>query len=252
MKIKTDLKVKWHFIAIFYAIAFSLSGLFNSGYLTASYQSLTKGYFISDMNYLPACIGTLVAALSAFLIDKSYFRTISFSGNSSLKNITIAVTPFVVFSIIGLDNDQQLNRHYFAFAFAGINLAYAVMEEIFWRGYLQDALRPLTEKLRFLLIGVLWWAWHFRFNTSFDFTVFLLICVGGSFLIGLFTEKSKSFFAAGGLHCLVILLTSSGEMTTEKMLAGGLTLLIWIAIGKWWLTLNDNVKKSNYTKDQTT
>lgn len=242
--IKTDFKVKWLYIVVFYVIAFSLSGLINSGYLIADYKALTKGFFISDMTYLFACIGTLIAALLAFLLDKSYLRSISFLGNAPLKNITIAVTPFVIFSLVGLDNNQQLNRHYFAFAFAGINLLYAVMEEIFWRGYLQDALRPLLEKFRFLLIGVLWWAWHFRFNTTFDFTVFLLICIAGSFLIGMFTEKSKSYFAAGGLHCLIILLTNSGEITKEKMIAGGLTILIWLGIGKWWQPMNEKNKTS--------
>jgi uncharacterized protein len=233
-----DSKIKWHLVVIFYVVAFSISGLFNSGFLTSYYHTLTKGFFLSNMTYLPACIGTLIAATLAILLDKSLLRTINFLGNSSIKNIAIAITPFVVFSFIGLDNDYQINRHYFAFLFAGINLIYAVSEEIFWRGYLQDALRQLSAKFRFLLIGILWWAWHFRFNTMFDFTAFLLICIAGSFLIGQFTEKSKSYFGAGGLHCLIILLTNSGELIKEKMIAGGITILIWLVIGQWWKPLN--------------
>lgn len=232
-------KIKWHLVVIFYFVAFSISGLFNSGFLTSHYFTLTKGFFLSNLTYLPACLGTLIAATLALLIDKSFIRTISFLGNSSIKNITIAITPFVVFSFIGLANDYQINQHYFAFLFAGINLIYAVLEEIFWRGYLQDALRQLATKFRFLLIGIFWWAWHFRFNTAFDFTAFLLICIAGSFLIGQFTEKSKSYFAAGGLHCFIILLTNSGELTKEKMVAGGITILIWLAIGQWWKPVNN-------------
>jgi uncharacterized protein len=238
-----DSKIKWHLVVIFYVVAFSISGLFNSGFLTSYYHSLTKGFFLSNMTYLPACLGTLIAATLAILLDKSLIRTINFFGNSSIKNIAIAITPFIVFSFIGLNNDYQINRHYFAFLFAGINLIYAVLEEIFWRGYLQDALRQLSAKFRFLLIGILWWAWHFRFNTTFDFTAFLLICIAGSFLIGLFTEKTKSYFAAGGLHCLIILLTNSGELTKEKMIAGGITILIWLVIGKWWKPLNKQTIK---------
>lgn len=231
-------KIKWHLIFIFYVVAFSISGLFNSGFLASDYLTLTKGFFLSNMTYLPACLGTLIAATLAIFLDKSLLRTINCFGNSSIKNTAIAITPFVVFSIIGIDNNNQINRHYFAFLFAGINLIYAIFEEIFWRGYLQDALRQLSANLRFLLIGILWWAWHFRFNTTFDFTVFFLICIAGSFLIGQFTEKSKSYFAAGGLHCLIILLTNSGELTKEKMIAGGITILIWIVIGRWWKPLN--------------
>jgi len=232
--IHKDVNIKWHFVVVFYVVAFSLSGLFNSGFLNSYYQTLTKGYFISDLTYLPACLGTLIAALLVLLLDKFHIRTINFLGNSPLKNIATSITPILVFSLVGLDNNYKLNQHYFAFSFAAINLIYAVMEEIGWRGYLQDALRPLSEKYRFLLIGLLWWAWHFRYNTTFDFTVFPLICVAGSFLIGQFTEKSKSFFTAGAMHCLIILLTNSGEPTKDKMMAGGLTILIWVGIGKWW------------------
>ena len=229
-----DDKIKWHFVVIFYLVAFTLSGLFNSGFLTPYYQSLTKGYFISDLTYLPACLGTLIAAVLVLIIDKSHKRTIHFLGNYHFKNITIAFMPVVTFSIVGLENNYGHNPNLFAFSFASINLAYAVLEEIGWRGYLQDALRPIKAKYSYLIIGILWWAWHFRYNTTFDFTVFPLICVGGSYLIGQFTEKTKSYLTAGGLHCLIILLTNSGDMTKSKMIAGGLTILIWVGIANWW------------------
>jgi uncharacterized protein len=229
-------KVKWQFVVLFYVIAFTISGLFNSGFLTTYYKSLTEGYFISDYPYLPACIGTLSATIFVLFIDRSHKRTITFFGNFKLKNLVISVTPLIAFTITGIDNNYGQNSHIFAFCFTLINLIYAVFEEIGWRGYLQDALRPLKQWYRFLIIGLIWWAWHFRFHTTFELTIFPLICIGGSFLIGQFTEKTKSYLTAGGLHCLIILLSNSGELTREKMIAGGLAILIWLGIGKFWNT----------------
>jgi uncharacterized protein len=227
-------KIKWRFVAIFYLVAFTLSGLFNSGFLTSYYQTLTKGYFISDLTYLPACLGTLIGSVLVLIIDKSHKRTIFFLGNYHLKNVTIAIVPVAAFSITGLENNYGQNPNLFALSFASLNLIYAVSEEVGWRGYLQDALRPVKEKFRYIIIGILWWFWHFRYHTTFDFTVFPLICIGGSFLIGKLTEKTKSYLAAGGLHCLIILLTNSGDMTHSKMIAGGFTILIWLGIAIWW------------------
>jgi uncharacterized protein len=234
-------KVNWQFVVLFYVIAFTISGLFNSGFLTTYYQSLTKGYFISDYPYLPACIGTLVATIFVLFIDKSHKRTITFLGNFKLKNLVISFTPLITFTIVGIDNTNGQNSHIFAFYFVLINLIYAAFEEIGWRGYLQDALRPLKQGYSFLIIGLLWWAWHFRYNTAFELTIFPLICIGGSFLIGQFTAKTKSYLTAGGLHCLIILLSNSGELTKEKMIASGLAILVWLGIGKFWN--NETVKQ---------
>jgi uncharacterized protein len=227
--------VNWRFVALYYLVAYALSAPFNAGWLAPQFRALTRGSFLGDMTYLPACLGTLAAFLLVLRLDTSHIRTIVLFGNSRMKNIVIALAPVAAFAAVGLDNGYGLNRHWFALSYATINLAYAVLEEIGWRGYLQDALRPL-KGWGLALIGLLWWAWHIRYSTVFDFMVFPLICVGGSLLIGQFTEKTKSYLTAGGLHCLIILLTNSGAITHAKMLAGGLTVLVWIAIGQWWQT----------------
>ncbi|MCK9423085.1 MAG: CPBP family intramembrane metalloprotease [Bacteroidales bacterium] len=227
-------KIRWQFVVIFYIIAFSLSAPFNSGLLNPWYRALTKSWLISDMSYLPACLGTLIAGIVVLLIDKSHQRTITFLGNYRLRNIAISITPVVAFSIIGLDNSFGQNRYQFALSYGVINLIYSVFEEFGWRGYLQDELRPLKKGISFLIIGILWWVWHFRYATTFDLTIFPLICIGGSFLIGQFTEKTKSYLTAGGLHCLIILLTNSGDITRSKMIAIALTGLIWVGISFLW------------------
>jgi uncharacterized protein len=227
-------KVNWVYVFLYYTIAVLIAAPFNSGVFSSAYSNLTGNYLISEWSYLPACLGPFLAALFLFLIQKKHKRKITFWGNDIFKNSFIALTPLLVFTIIGLENTQQQNNHFYGLVFAGINLIYGIGEEIGWRGYLQDALEPLNKNFRFLLIGIMWWAWHFRFQNSFDWTVFLAVCVGGSFLIGKFADDTQSFFCAAGLHSLIIITTNSGAMTNSKLFAGVLVILIWLGIGKFW------------------
>ena len=231
-----DTKISWKKIFIFYAIAFIISGLFNSGVLTPCYQKLTTGLLIGNWAFLPAGAGTLIAALIAYRFDKKFKRTISLYGNNRLKNILIALVPAMVFTTTGLFNSNGINEHFYGFAFSCIALLYAVAEEIFWRGYLLDALRPLNRLIHSLVIGILWWGWHFRFSTGFDLTWFLLICLAGSFLLCRFADDTRSYLTAAGLHSLIIITTSGGEMPRTTTIGLCIVIITWLLIGKIWKT----------------
>jgi membrane protease YdiL (CAAX protease family) len=242
-------KVNWYYIALFYLIAFVISAPFNSGVFSKSFETLTQNYLISDWAFLPAGIGTFIAAGLAFFLYKNYNRTITFFGNNQLRNLAIALTPLVVFTIAGLPNEHQLNNNYYGFAFAAVALIYALSEEIFWRGFLQDALRPMGKTKSYLIIGIFWWAWHFRFNTTFDFTTFLIICIGSAFLLGKFAEETKSFLTSAGLHSLIILITADGMSSNSRITGGVISLIIWLSIGKWWKTKTDRPSKETLITD---
>ncbi|MBN9293263.1 MAG: CPBP family intramembrane metalloprotease [Flavobacteriia bacterium] len=228
-------KISWGKLLLFYTIAFVLSGLFNSGLLTPYYQKMTDGLLIKDWAFLPAGIGTLIAVSIAFLLDRKD-RTITLLGNNSVKNIIISLVPVLVFTIIGVYNDSRVNNHYYGFVFSSVALLYALTEEIFWRGYLLDSLRPLKKIKYSLLIGIAWWAWHFRFDTSFGLTWFLLICIVSSFLLCQFADETKSYLTAAGLHSLIIITTSEGEMTQTKSIGLFISVGLWLIIGKFWKT----------------
>lgn len=226
-------RINWAHVVLYYIIAVLIAAPFNTGFISSYYSKLTEKYLISEWTYLPACIGPLIGASIIFFLQKKHKGNITFLGNAMLKNILISLTPLIVFSIFGIENNQYKNNHYFGFVYAGVSLIYGIGEEIGWRGYLQDALEPLNKNIRFLLIGIMWWAWHCRFQNSFDWTIFLLVCVGGSFLIGKFANDTQSFFCAAGLHSLIIITTNSGEMTNSKLFAGVLVIIIWVAIGRF-------------------
>jgi membrane protease YdiL (CAAX protease family) len=230
----TGIKIHWGKIMLFYTIAFAISGLFNSGLLTSQYQKITGGLIIINWSFLPAGIGTLIAAIIAFVFDRKTIRIITLLGNNGLKNIVISLVPVLVFSLVVIYNKGNINEHYYGFAFSFIALLYALTEEIFWRAYLLDALRPLKKMIYSLVIGISWWAWHFRFDNSFDFTWFLLICVVSSFLLCQFANETKSYLTAAGLHSLIIITTSEGEITQTKVISLCVSIGLWLMIGKLW------------------
>lgn len=228
----TGTKIHWGKIILFYTIAFVVSGLVNSGLLISEYQKITDGLIIKNWSFLPAGIGTLIAAMIAFIFDKKTIRTITFLGNNSLKNVFISLVPVLVFTTIGIYNNDNINEHSYGFTFSFIALLYALTEEIFWRGYLLDSLRPLKKITYVLVIGIAWWAWHFRFNNSFDFTWFLLICIVGSLLLCQFANETKSYLTAAGLHSLIIITTSEGTLTQAKVIGLCIVIGLWLVIGK--------------------
>jgi hypothetical protein len=67
---KPQTKTPWEKIILFYTIAFVVSGLFNSGLLTSQYKKITDGLLIRNWSFLPSGIGTLIAAIIAFVCDR--------------------------------------------------------------------------------------------------------------------------------------------------------------------------------------
>lgn len=227
--IKNHSRVKWKYVIAYFFLAFLISFPFNSGLITDSYIQFFQGSLLAEWTYLPACLGPFIAAIIVLLLHKDHLKTISFFGNSFFRNLLIATAPLISFSIIGLNSNFGLQANLFAFIFALINLIYAIGEESGWRGYLQDAVRPLKPMVRYTIIGLLWGFWHCRFSTPFDYFVFPLITISSSFLIGKLTEDTKSYFVAAGLHCFIIILTN-GNFDQKKIIGAVLTVAIWVII----------------------
>lgn len=242
LQLNTYQGVKWKYVFVYFLLSFLISFPFNSGLIEDNYIRYFKGSLFAEWTYLPACLGPFIAAIIVIRWNRHHLKTISFLGNSFFLNLIIGTAPLISFSIVGLNNNFGLQPNLFAFIFTLINLVYAIGEESGWRGYLQDAIRPLKPIIRFTIIGLLWWLWHCRFTSAFDYFVFPLITIGGSFLIGKLTEDTKSYFVAAGLHCFIIILTNSGSFDQKKFIGAILTVAIWIII-----SLSQKKKNSTIT-----
>lgn len=226
-------KPQWTLITFSYLMAIGVALIVRSDFFQNLYRVSTSGLIVDQWTFLPAGLGTLIAALFARQFDTITPKTISIIGNFGLKNIMISIVPFFVFTGFGLSNTNGLQNNVHAGIFAFVSLSYALSEELFWRGYLQDALRPMNIFVRTTFIGILWWAWHLRFFSVFEWTGFLGICIGSSFLLSKFVEETESILTAAGLHSFIILATTNTQ-SDSNIAPIALVIILWFIIGKFW------------------
>src|SRR5690606_35834448 len=113
-------------------------------------------------------------------------------------------------------------------------------EELGWRGFLQDALRPLGETKRWLLLALMWEMWHFTrgmvdgnlIQIMLRKTIMLISVILLTIIIGKLTDKTRSLFVAITLHSWVNIQFEYAHINTH--IAGIVSVLIWtLLIIRW-------------------
>lgn len=224
----------WKFIALYFLVALGLSYPIQNGYMEPFFGSVVKGTILHGSGYLLAGISTFAAAIIAMAFHKNLSSSITILGKDKLKNALIGALPIMAFTIIGLENKLNFHASAYGFLYVMINTIYAFAEEFGWRRYLQNALENLNPHVKYLLIGLVWWIWHFRFTTQFDLFIFPLICLGGGYLLGKLTDEYKSILPATAMHTLIIITTNSGTFSVHEILGILFVLIGWIVIEQFW------------------
>jgi membrane protease YdiL (CAAX protease family) len=135
--------------------------------------------------------------------------------------------------------DGSVNR-FGTVALGLVTLFTMLGEELGWRGFLQDALRPLSPWKRYVLIGVLWEFWHFTNRTSHGslgrvvllLAIFYPVGIILSWLIGEATERGKSLLIAVTLHAWFDIVFTFPNTRTYVALA--LSIIFWIFLLWRW------------------
>lgn len=224
------MKIYWKYIILFTLIALGLSYPVQKGHLNELFNSYTKDTILLESSYLMAGLSTLIAATIVLLFHKDLSNRITIFGDDKIKNSLILCLPIITFTLVGLNNNLEMNKSLYGFTFASLNTVYAFAEEFGWRRYLQNALEGINKYLKYLLIGVVWWIWHFRFETQFDIFIFPLICIGGGFLLGKLADDTKSILPITCMHTLIILTTNSGNFGKNEIMGIGIVILGWVSI----------------------
>ena len=71
-------QINWKGIFLYYMIALVIALPFNSSIANPYYLEFTGGTIIAQLTFLPACLGTLIAALVAFKFDVLHQKSIDF------------------------------------------------------------------------------------------------------------------------------------------------------------------------------
>jgi uncharacterized protein len=223
---------RWHYLVLYYAIALAISVPFNTGVI---YKWLNLQVSLTSWRswlFLPAALGPLVAAIVCYRLDSTTPRRINLFGDDRLGSILVVLIPLIAFTSAGYVEGGGRGLLYTAAAWC-IALLYSLGEEAGWRGYLQDALTPLSQWQRYLLVGVLWWAWHIRFTNYFELVVFPVIVIASAFVLGTVAEKTRSLLVVASMHSVIMLLTMHGVVSLAFGMAGVVIILGWILLGQF-------------------
>lgn len=168
-------------------------------------------------------VGPAIAAMVVFVFFKIP-NTLSLKGN--YKNIFV---PFAVYWILPaalISGVYYFQNGSFPIILMFTVLLYGILEEIGWRGFLQEHLKPLPKIYSTLIIAVLWFIWHLNFDTSLQNIIFFGIIFFGTWGIGKIYDKTHSLFAVAGVHSLNNFFRN-GLHQTELILIV-ILLVIWI------------------------
>ncbi len=238
-------KINWKYILCFYGLAVILAFPFNAFLTEDLHHRFTEGTIFYKSTFLPAGLSTLFVGLLALRLDKTIIKEVTFLGHHKIKNIIISLVPTFVFTISGLQNDNNINPNLFGFIISFIFLVYALTEEIFWRGYLINALRPLGRFKNYILLGLLWWLWHIPFGHNIDFLSLFFMIFGGSLLISKFVEATKSFLTTAGIHSIMNI-GSNTNWTKTFLIDLTIIFVTMYLIDKTWKQ-KININNKNYS-----
>jgi len=208
-------KINYFAIALFYTIAISLRYLTNKAPLL---DGLTSGF----LKIILQAAGPAIGACVVFLLFKIK-PLLSLKGN--YKNLSI---PFLLYwalpftLIIGV---EYLTKGTFSFAALLAILIYGLLEEIGWRGFLQQELKPLPNFLNILFVASLWFIWHLNFEITTSNILFFGILIMGTWGIGKVTDNTHSLLAASAFHSVNNFFT---EMNTIKIIILTTLVSIWV------------------------
>jgi membrane protease YdiL (CAAX protease family) len=180
----------------------------------------------------------LAALLCLRLFRASHPRTVFPAGGSWRRALAFYFAPMGALAIVGvrLPGAGGGTVHALVLAIAVVGLLNTLGEELGWRGFLQDALRPLPRPARYATIGLLWAAWHFtnlfahrEGSELWTYLAWYLpATIALSALIGEATDRSRAVLVAATLHAWIDLSMEVPGMGTLVVLAGAVPFWAWL------------------------
>jgi uncharacterized protein len=196
-------KPNWCAILVFYVLACSFSWPFFwwRDVETASWKHFPLPEEIKDLTWAPA----LAALLVFWLIPSTRQWAVSFFGASWRRSAVFFVAPILSAFIAYRIHSGAFS--YKLIYYLVIGCVSILGEELGWRGFLQGGLRPLGRVRGYLLVALMWEAWHFTSHTKGTLlevisrlSIYIPLVVAITFLLGFVVERTDSLLLAVTLH----------------------------------------------------
>ena len=210
---KTSLKTVLE-IGVFYMIAIGVRYL------------ATKTNILSDTNiYLKIMaegIGPTLGVVVACLIFRLKFNPMTLKGNYKLWVFPLLV--YWIVPILLLSSWTMITKGSFPIFYVFMIFVYGLLEEIGWRGFLQQQLQGLHRIWNILIVGILWFAWHLNFELTTMNLIFLCLLLFGAWGIGIVANTTKSLLAVAAFHSL------NNVKSENNLIIIVLLFVVWIGI----------------------
>lgn len=226
-------------VIVFYVIAVIVSNVFRFDLFNLQ-GVIDKLPIWAMLFYGPLqAVGVLLGALIVLhFMQMESKLDFSFFGASKKWSLILSAIPVILLVILGVNNNHQVNIHYYALIAGFSTLFYCYFEEIGWRGYLEQELKNVSELKRILIIAILWYFWHLLFLRNTDFVqnlIFFGWLLLGSWGLGKIVKLTKSIIATASFHMLINILLFNGFIknglnSTNKIIVLGMLIPIWIFV----------------------
>lgn len=191
----------------------------------------------TDNEFIKILLRGIGPAIGALVSVKLFNIPLKLSLKGNYRNIFL---PFLVFWIVPvalIGTVSYIQQGHFPFVLLFTVLVYGLLEEIGWRGFLQEQLKDLPQLQSIIIIAVLWFIWHLNFEFTTSNMIFLGILFLGTWGIGKVYSKTYSLLAVAGFHSLNNFFRN-GLHQTELIL-----ILILLAIWIGFIIRYDSYKK---------
>ncbi|HCU45549.1 MAG TPA: CPBP family intramembrane metalloprotease, partial [Sphingobacterium sp.] len=185
-------KVNYLAILTFFIIAIALRYLTNK---TDLLSNVPSGF----IKIILQGISPTIAAMTVFAVFKIK-PILTLKGNYGH-----ILTPFLLYwtlPIVLILGVEYGTKGTISFEAISAILIYGLLEEIGWRGFLQQQLKPLPEILNIFIVAILWFVWHLNFDFTSSNLLFFGILILGSWGIGKVANHTYSLLAVSAFHSL--------------------------------------------------
>ena len=227
-------QINWKEIAAFFLIAVLSSAPFRLGLISLE-DILPLPYGLNIFYRVFRGIGPFLGYLVVFyLINSKVNREITFVGKNSIISFFSLLPILLGLIVVGVENNENINKHLFGFTSGFTLIIYALFEEYGWRGYLQQALRPIKLSFRILIIGTLWYIWHLNFLNP-NITIQMHLIQYFSLLFGAWgllklSEVTSSLLFISSVHLVFNILVDVNCTILEKLSIILISIIIWVCL----------------------
>ena len=171
----------------------------------------------------------------------THLRAVRMFGGAPLRALAFYAVPMLGLALVGIDSPEFGGAaHAMVLLIAIVGFINILGEELGWRGFLQDALRPLARLPRYVLIGLLWATWHFTNLFAHRDGAELWQYLGWyipftmavSALIGEATDRARAVVVAVTLHAWLNLLWEFAAPGTYAVFAASVPFWLWL-LWRW-------------------